>query len=38
MISWLALHYTFAPKDNMPLPLFLQHLKGLEAILKKQTT
>jgi hypothetical protein len=33
-----SLHYTIAPKDNMPFALFLQHLKGLEAILKKQST
>ena len=33
-----SLHYTIAPKDNMPFDLFLQHLTGLEAILKKQAT
>lgn len=27
-----------APKDDMPLALFLQHLKGFEAKLKKQGT
>ena len=30
------LHYTVAPKDNMPFGLFLAHLKGLEAAIKKQ--
>ena len=31
-------HYTIAPKDDMSFTLFLQHLKGFEAVLKKQTT
>ncbi len=29
------LHYTVAPKDDMPFGLFLAHLKGLEASIKK---
>jgi hypothetical protein len=29
-----AIHYTVAPKDDMPLSLFLQHLKGLAVNVK----
>jgi len=31
------LHYTVAPKDDMPFGLFLAHLKGLEAAIQQRS-